>query len=140
MELPNTVIQSLPPSFSLASVFPLVCHFPSLFLFPTSVRQGEVIICAGVLICHMGPCCCNQNRFWVNLCTPFEHAQSYTHRLPGFIKYPLLHSVPTHNLCLTGFHCFTAFTPTYIMHTSSIIQDSCRVYLNMYMGDRLYLA
>lgn len=95
MELPHTVCRSLllPLSLSLLS-FPLrvpSSHFISIPLSPPLPNQvlgrGGGIMCAGVLICHTGPCSCNQNSFWANLCVPFEHAQSYTHRLPGLSKY-----------------------------------------------------
>lgn len=46
-------------------------------------------------------------------------------------------ALPIHS---AGFHCFASIIPTYIMHTPSIMHNSYRVYLNMYMEDRLYLA
>ncbi len=103
----NCLTRPFSPSrhLSLASMsFPLCVtssHFISIPLSPALPNQvlgrGGGIMCAGVLICHMGPWSCNQNSFWANLCAPFEHAQSYTHRLPGFSGHPLPHSTPKHN-------------------------------------------
>lgn len=97
--------RSVPPAISLLPLsFPLCVtssHFISIPLSPPLPNQGlgrgGGIMCAGVLICHMGPWSCNQNSFWANLCAPFEHAQSYTHRLPGLLGHPLPHFTPRHN-------------------------------------------
>lgn len=106
---------SVPPAVSILLLsFPLCVpssHFISIPLSPPLPNQvlgrGGGIMCAGVLICHMGPWSCNQNSFWANLCPPFEH-DSLTHtgcqvcqNIPFQILPPNITHMPNH---LSLFH------------------------------------
>lgn len=137
---------SIPPTISLLLLSFHLCvtsHFISIPLSPLPNKvlgMGGGIMCAGFLICHMGPWSCNQNRFWANLYAPFGNALSYTHRVPGLSRYPFPHSTPNvtnmpNKLLLFHKHYIYLYNAYPINDT-----DSCRVYLNMYMEDRLYLA
>lgn len=97
----------LPPSFS-----PRLCSSPGVELPPTFLSipvsaplsnqvlgMGGGIMCAGVLICHMGPWSCNQNSSWANLHLSMPSPQTRTHtqgarfaRLPPSPVY--LHTYP----------------------------------------------
>lgn len=129
-------ILSLPPSLSPFS------HLISVLLPATLPNQvlgwGGGIICAGVLICHMGHWSYNQNGFWANLFSSlFEHSQFSTQVAGPSESIRTFFLIHPH---MTVFPCYTSNTAYYILHAPSIIQDLYRVDLIMHMEARLYLA